>query len=64
MTDCHLKQGQTLFFFSLRVHANMQGATVENVIMHMVIMHISENASGPGGNGARPVHLWAKVHNA
>ena len=31
--------------------------TVENVMMHMVIMHISENASGPGGNGARPVHL-------
>ena len=26
VTDCHLKQGQTLFFFSLRVHANMQGA--------------------------------------
>ena len=30
--------------------------TVENVIMHMVIIHISENTSGPGGNGAQPVH--------
>ena len=26
VTNCHLKQGQTIFFWSLRVHANMQGA--------------------------------------
>ena len=40
------------------------GRTVEIVIMHIVIMHIFENAYDLGGNGVRAVCLSSKLHNA